>query len=145
MNFKLYKSVPYVDGGRVVSADPELNGLDCFGLVRHALHHQFGGPLLESFNGIFRTDHCEMTDKFNSVVENDCGAGFELCAPQAGAIACCFRKTVKGYVFHHVGICIDESEVMHTCEGRGYSVVPVRAFKRLSTTVEFYKYSKGGV
>lgn len=143
MNFKLYQSVPYVDGGRVVSAIPELSGLDCFGLVRHALHHQFCGPLLESFNGIFRTDHCEMTDKFNSVVENEGTTGFELCTPEAGAIACCFRKTDAGDVFHHVGICINESEVMHTCEGRGYSVVPVRAFKRLSGKVEFYKYTEG--
>jgi cell wall-associated NlpC family hydrolase len=140
MNLALYQSVPYKDGGRVVSADPELNGLDCFGLVRHALHYQFGGPLLDSFSGIFRADHSEMTTEFNAALENKSHGGFELCSPQAGAIACCFHKTANGDVFHHVGICIDESSVMHTSERHGYAAPPVRVFKRLSGKVEFYKF-----
>ena len=144
MNLAMYQSVPYKDGGRVVSADPEndkgLNGLDCFGLVRHALHYQFNGPLLESFNGIFRADHYEMTDGFNSVVESNGAGSFEVCRPQAGAIACCFHKTANGDVFHHVGICTDESSVMHTSERHGYAVIPVRVFRRLSGKVEFYRF-----
>jgi hypothetical protein len=143
MNLAMYESVPYVDGGRVLSDDPEKNGLDCFGQFRHALHYQFNGPLLESFCGIFRKDESQMTNEFNSVVKESSGS-FELCSPQAGAAACCFRKVAQGdslgYVFHHIGICIDATNVMHTSQKTGYSVMPVRAFKRLSSKVEFYKY-----
>lgn len=147
MNLTLYQSVPYRDGGRVVSGDPETNGLDCFGLVRHALYHQFSGPLLESFNGIFRTDHAAMTSEFNAAVDQGAVANkkdtFELCSPCAGAIACCFHKTLQGDVFHHVGICVDELTVMHTSSNRGYAVVSVRAFKRLAGKVEFYRCVDG--
>lgn len=133
MDLSIYQSAAYVDGGRIASG--ENAGLDCFGLVRHALHYQFDGPLMDSFSGIFRTDHADMTSEFN----NSVGA-FELCSPQAGAIACCFHKTENGDVLHHVGICIDESSVMHTSEKHGYAVVPVRVFKRLSGNVEFYLF-----
>lgn len=132
-----YESVPYVDGGRVVSADPLVNGLDCFGLARHALHYVFDGPLLDSFCGIFRTNLAGMNDGFSSS-----SLLFELCGPEPGALACCFHKTARGDVFHHIGICLDASNVMHTSAKHGYSVVPVRAFKRLAAKVEFYKYSK---
>lgn len=131
MNLEQYQIVPYLDGGRTVS-----EGLDCFGLVRHALHHQFNGPLLNSFSGIFRSDHADMTNEFHQSVGQ-----FKQCKPQTGAIACCFHKTANGDVFHHVGICVDESNVMHTSATRGYSVVPVRTFKRLALKVEFYKYA----
>jgi hypothetical protein len=149
MNLSLYESVPYIDGGRDVSGDPGndkgLNGLDCFGQFRHALHYQFGGPLLESFCGIFRTDESRMTSEFDSFVKEGVGS-FELCSPQAGAAACCFHKVAKGagfqYVFHHIGICINATNVMHTSSKHGYAVLPVRAFKRLSSKVEFYKYVK---
>jgi len=136
-----YESVPYVDGGRSVSADPKSGGLDCFGLVRHALHYQFGGPLLESFCGIFRSDESRMTSEFDSFVKEGVGS-FELCSPQAGALACCFHRTACGDVFHHIGICVDATNVMHTSSKYGYSVLPVRVFKRLSSKVEFYKYAK---
>jgi cell wall-associated NlpC family hydrolase len=145
MNLSVYESVPYVDGGRVVSGDPEnhkeLNGLDCFGLARHALHYAFGGPLLNSFGGIFRADQSGMNDGFNAVVDKRSGS-FELCGPQAGALACCFHKSVQGDVFHHIGICIDAANVMHTSAKHGYAVVPVRTFKRLANKVEFYRYVK---
>lgn len=130
-----YESVPYVDGGRVVSDDPSINGLDCFGLARHALHHVFKGPLLDSFLGIFRTDKSGMNGGFENTASS-----FELCRPEAGAFACCFHKTAQGDVFHHVGICIDATNVMHTSAKRGYSVIPIRTFKRLANKVEFYKY-----
>lgn len=127
--------------------DPAKSGLDCFGLVRHALHHQFEGPLLESFCGIFRADKEGMTEGFSKSV-----GSFELCSPQAGAIACCFHKTTfnnnqgtdSGYVFHHIGICIDVANVMHTSSKHGYAVLPVRAFRRLASKVEFYKYIRNG-
>lgn len=137
MDLSTYQSAAYVDGGRIASG--ENAGLDCFGLVRHALHHQFNGPLLDSFTGVFRSDTDEMTHEFKGSVR-----GFELCAPQAGALACCFHKTENGDVFHHVGICIDETSVMHTSAKHGYSVVPVRVFKRLSGKVEFYVFKEAG-
>jgi len=135
MNLSRYQSVPYVDGGRVVSDDPAVSGLDCFGLARHALHYAFDGPLLNSFSGIFRADQSGMDDGFK-----DAAGLFELCAPQAGALACCFHKTEQGDVFHHIGICIDATNVMHTSAKHGYAVVPVRTFKRLANKVEFYRY-----
>lgn len=137
MDLSIYQSAPYVDGGRVASGVNA--GLDCFGLVRHALHNLFDGPLLDSFSGIFRSDLNEMTDEFNNSV-----GSFERCAPQLGAVACCFHKTASGDVFHHIGICIDESNVMHTSARHGYAVVPVRVFRRLSGKVEFYLFKDAG-
>ena len=142
-----YKTVPYVDGGRVVSDDPEKNGLDCFGLVRHALHYVFDGPLLDSFFGIFRADLLQMTNEFNAAINETKpaiaqGYSFELCRPEAGALACCFHKTQNGMIFHHIGICIDATNVMHTSAKHGYSVLPVRAFRRLANHVEYYRCVK---
>lgn len=137
-----YENVPYVDGGRVVSDDKEKNGLDCFGLARHALHYVFDGPLLDSFAGIFRTDVVGMTSGFDRS-----SASFEKCAPQPGALACCFHKSKKNdgefqLIFHHIGICIDTARVMHTSSKTGYAVLPVRTFRRLANHVEFYRYVK---
>ena len=129
-NCDIYRAVEYLDGGRDVSI-----GLDCFGLTRHALHYVFGGPLLDSFAGLTRDNAGEMTNKFNHSV-----SGFQQCSAQSAAIACCFHKTAQGDILHHVGICIDSLNVMHTSAKHGYSVVPVRVFKRLAARVEFYKW-----
>lgn len=134
-----YKNVPYVDGGRVVSSDKS-SGLDCFGLARHALHYVFNGPLLESFNGVFRTDATAMTSGFKQS-----SPLFERCAPQAGALACCFHKSIKKdgdfqLIFHHIGICIDATNIMHTSSKHGTAVLPLRSFRRLANVVEFYRY-----
>ncbi len=125
-----YSSVPYVDGGRDLS-----EGFDCFGLARHALHHVFNGPLLDSFAGVFRNRPKIMASEF----ENTVGT-FEKCQPQPGALACCFHVTPGGNIFHHIGICINDYEVMHISSKSGYSVIPVRHFKRLAAKVEFYIY-----
>lgn len=131
MNLNKYHGTPYVDGGRVVSS-----GLDCWGLVRLILHEEYGAPLLNSFCEILPAQHDNMTEQFTESI-----CLFERCRPCAGAIACCFYKSATGDdVFHHVGVVIDGGEVLHTCSERGVSVMPVRAFKRLSLKVEFFKY-----
>lgn len=132
MNINDYLTVPYCDGGRDGSC-----GFDCWGMVRHALHNVFEGPLLNEFGSIFPRENVRMTGQFKQSVSK-----FEKCEPQAGALACCFYQGSDGHdVFHHVGICVNQFEVLHTSSKRGPQIMPVRAFKRIAFKVEFYRYA----
>lgn len=130
MNVEKYLAVPYIDGSRDIAV-----GLDCWGMARHVLHHEFGQPLLESFGGINRAQPVMMTSGFDESVSD-----FEECEPQAGAVACCFFRGNDREVFHHVGVCISGHQVLHTSSKKGPHVSPVRAFNRLAYVVKYFKY-----
>lgn len=122
-----YLSVPYVDGGREIAV-----GVDCWGLVRHVLHYDFKLPLLEGFSGVCRALPDDMQQGFSEYK-----ALFEECEPKAGAVACLFAS---GGVFHHVGVCIDDRDVLQTNSGSGVRLVSIRAFRRMSYTARFYEF-----
>lgn len=128
MQINDYLTVPYVDGGRDIAM-----GLDCWGLVRHALHNVFNGPLLNAFGAVLPQEHVRMTDRFDATAQR-----LVQSRPQAGALACCFYRAGERDIFHHVGICINEHEVLHTSSSRGPQIMPLRVFKRLAFKVEFY-------
>jgi len=128
MNIENYLTVPYVDGGRDFDV-----GLDCWGLVRHVLHHVFDGPLMNAFGSVFPGENVRMTERFD-----DTSPQLKPCKPKAGALACCFYQADGRDIFHHVGICISEHQVLHTSSSRGPQIMPIRAFKRLAFKVEFY-------
>lgn len=131
MNLEKYLTVPYVDGGRDACM-----GLDCWGMVRHVLHVEFGAPLLQNFTGVTRSTPDLMTNGYTESVSD-----FLLCNPKEGAIACCFYSGSKGkQILHHVGLCINDHQVLHTSSKKGASIVSVRAFKRLAANVQFYEY-----
>ncbi|MEY8247300.1 MAG: hypothetical protein RPT11_02865 [Bermanella sp.] len=131
MNFDQYRAVPYVSGGRVL-----VTGLDCWGLVRHVLHHEFCHPLLDDFGLVQPRQYRCMTEGYRKS-----RALFEVCKPFAGALACCFQVGADGKdIFHHVGICISDNEVLHTSSKKGPQVMRVRDFKRVAKKVEFYCY-----
>ena len=124
-----YLAVPYVDGGR------DCRGFDCWGLVRHALHHHFGVPWLTSFGHVSPDDKPGMTGGFSAVVP-----AFVPGACVPGAVACGFR----GDCLVHVGVVVDNGklQVLHTGRGHGPALNTARAFRRLFERVEFYEYQK---
>lgn len=132
MNLEKYLTIPYVDGGRDIAV-----GLDCWGLARHVLHEDFGCPLFESFASVTRSSPDQMTAGYCESVD-----AFSLCEPKAGAVACCFYgdNETEMPVFHHVGVCINDYQVLHTSSKKGASIVSIRAFKRLAMNVKFYEY-----
>lgn len=130
MNIDKYLTVPYVDGSRDIDV-----GLDCWGMARHVLHHEFGLPLLESFGGINRNVPVMMTKGFEQSLPD-----FQECLPKAGAVACCFYLGNDMDIFHHVGVCISDADVLHTSSNKGPYVSSIRAFKRLAYVVKFFEY-----
>jgi cell wall-associated NlpC family hydrolase len=130
MNIETYLTVPYVDGSRDIA-----NGLDCWGMARHVLHYEFSLPLLESFGGVDRKMRTLMTDGFEKSAPD-----FKECLQKAGAVACCFYRGNNMDIFHHVGVCINDRDVLHTSSKKGPHVSSIRAFKRLSYVVKFYEY-----
>jgi len=126
MKLEQFLTVPYIDGGRDISV-----GLDCWGLVRHVLHDVFKAPLLECFAGIDRHTQSLITQGYEkSVVQ------FKRCQPKAGAVACCFHSTGA---MHHVGVCINDHQVLHTSSKKGVCILKLRVFKRLANRVEFFE------
>ena len=125
-----YFTVPYIDGGRDVAV-----GLDCWGLARHVLHEVFELPL---FNGFGRVDRHQADAIHQGFNESE--SSFRLCQPKGGALACCFIRRGDDFIFHHVGVCISASVVLHTASTHGVKSVPVRAFKRLAPVVKFYEF-----
>ena len=134
MNIEQYLTVPYIDGGRDIAV-----GLDCWGLVRHVLHAEFEKPLFEGFAGIDRHGIGEMNKGYKASVSQ-----FKQCEPKAGAVACCFYMGGDGLeIFHHVGVCINDHQVLHTSSKKGAGILKVRAFKRIAATVKFYEFVEG--
>jgi hypothetical protein len=110
------------------------NGFDCWGLVRHILHHHYDIPLLNDF-GRLKTD-----DQFainNALL--DLTPLFKQSPAADGAVAGCYR----GSHLSHVGICIDlnaEFYVLHITSDLGIALMRINDFKRLFTKVVFYLY-----
>lgn len=71
-----YLRCAYEDGGR----GP--NAFDCWGLVRHVRHYEFGFKLLPEFGALRNTDPRAFTRAYDS----ESGA-MEMCEPEHGAIA----------------------------------------------------------
>ncbi|HIF9551112.1 TPA: phage tail protein [Photobacterium damselae] len=126
MNLNELMAVPYVDHGR------DLNGLDCWGLVRYVRHHHHHLPLLSSFGAVIPTDKAGMTQCYQSLV-----SGFKPVPPQNGAIACHF----VGETLVHVGVVVDEGglKVLHT--GRKFQrpkLDRIHHFERLALITRYY-------
>ena len=112
-------------------------GLDCWGLVRIVLRDEFNGPELELFSGVVKEDGADMDSGYQALLTD-----FVECRPVEGALACCFQVVEGREVFHHVGICVSDSEIMHTTEARGVHSLPIRVFRRVSAKVRYYRYAK---
>lgn len=124
-----YICCPYVDGGR------DLNGLDCWGLIRDVLQKHYGTPVLGSFGNVTAADKKGMTLGFKQVVQ-----AFTPSPPQAASVAAGFR----GENLIHVGVCVDVNgglKVLHTSSKHGPSLDTLAHFQRLFPKVIFYEYS----
>ncbi|MCL1123608.1 C40 family peptidase [Shewanella surugensis] len=127
-----YMTCPYVDGGR------DLNGLDCWGLVRDVLHKQFAVPPIASFGTVSPDDKTAMTQGFAHVVKT-----FNPSPPLAGCVAAGFF----GGNLIHVGICVDCSgfKVLHTSRKHGPSLDTLAYFQRLFPKVIYYRYDSKSI
>lgn len=125
MNIERYLQVPYQDFGR------DLAGWDCWGLVRHVLHHDFGQPLFAAFGTIHPHDLNNLNIAFKQSLNQ-----FKPTNAEPGAVACLFRFGV----LVHVGVCIDSTDILHTTQSSGTALISHRQFKRLGLHTEFYRY-----
>ena len=122
-----YQMARYQDGGR------DKGAFDCWGLVRHALHHVYGLPLLPSFGNVCPDNKDAMThlaDTIYPVVTER--------PPQASAIAAAYQ----GGLLIHVGLCISDTQIIHTSRKHGTCINSLRDFARLSGNVRYYKCQK---
>ena len=87
-----YLFLEYEDGAR----GPDK--MDCWGLVRHVLHHELGGRLMPSWGHVRNTSPRLFTRAYKAEA-----ASMVECSPCVGAIAAVFR----GALMVHVGIVID--------------------------------------
>ena len=117
MNVEKYLTVPYIDGSRDIAV-----GLDCWGMARHVLHHEFGLPMFESFGGINRSQPVMMTSGFDESVSD-----FEECeAPSGGGGVAVFFAVMIVMFFIMWGVCISGHQVLHASSKKGPHVSPVR-------------------
>ena len=125
-----YLSVPYLDGGR------DFSGMDCWGLVRHVLHYQYGWPLLKSFGHVCADDKAHLTESYHTQV-----GLFSRCQPKTQAVAAGFR----GLLLIHIGICIEidgKCLVLETSKKRGVTLTDLSQFNRMYSRTEFYHYGR---
>ena len=122
-----YLTIPYVDGGR------DLDGLDCWGLVRDVLHRHFSLPLLKSFGNIHADDKENMTRAYSEIKN-----AFSTCLPTVGTVAAGFN----GDTLIHVGVVVESNglKILHTSSKFGMCRSSVRHFNRLFSQVKYYEY-----
>ncbi len=125
LDIERYLQVPYIDCGR------DLDGWDCWGLVRYVLHYDYNLPLFQSFGTIHPFDKTGLNHAFKVSLNQ-----FKSVNAEAGAIACCF----KFGLLVHVGVCLDQTDILHTTSKSGTTVITHRQFKRLGIHTEFYRY-----
>lgn len=116
-----YAHIPYLDGGR----DP-VRGLDCWGLVRTVLMHEFSVPELPEWGAIFDGDHaefnaayCTMRSRFRRVV-----------SAKPGDVVCVFNPAGQ---CAHVGIIIPGDTgptVLDTTQKNGVQTCPLNDYAR---------------
>lgn len=127
-----YLAVPYVDGGR------DLNGWDCWGLVRHVLMTHAGISTIRSYSHIAPDNKSALTKAFYCEREQ-----FEISKPCVGAVAAVFKGVGNKQLMIHVGVVIDDGgilKVLHTCRAAGSSKLPLRRFEANNSQVEYYAH-----
>lgn len=119
------EQVKWEKGGRVWP------NLDCYGIVM-AVRDRLGLERWRSWDGVTKDDGGL----------HEAGTGFvatrEMCEPEPGALACCYKASLMD----HVGVVVETEEglcVMECSPNQGVICMPVRRFKRRWLRVEFYR------
>tara|TARA_R110002153_G_scaffold263960_1_gene425550 strand:- start:370 stop:789 length:420 start_codon:yes stop_codon:yes gene_type:complete len=126
-----YITAPYVDGGR------DLHGLDCWGLVRHVLHHRYDVPLLSSWGHVRADDKPALTHAYLQ----EKAAFLIYPTPTDGAVIGGFR----GKLLIHVGIVIvvdGEHVVLETRKKTGVRIIALTDFARQFSHTRYYFYDR---
>lgn len=125
-----YLLAPYLDRGR------DLQGYDCWGLVRSVLHDEFGLPLLPAHDDVSPDDKPEMSCRYEEVSE-----GFEVVeTPQPGDVMAAY----SGNTLVHVGVVIEADGrlwVLHTRKKHGTRLDKPETLERLFTSVVWWRYA----
>lgn len=121
-------SIPYKDYGR------DLDGLDCWGLVR-LVRHELRGDLFPEYGAISPDDKLNLTNAAQKVSQSFKLEPIEH--PKIGSIATCWR----GQFCLHVGIVLDIDGrlcVLETGRRFGTRWLTLADFKRIYGKVIFY-------
>lgn len=139
-----YAAIPYLDGGR--SAVPvcsgsgfESTGLDCWGLVRLVLMHEYGVPDLPEWGRIFD----KQPDRFDAAFQKMRGAFYCVDQPESADVVCVFNA--EG-LCAHVGIIIPGDTgptVLDTTPKNGVQTCDLRNYARkYDNRIEFWRYAR---
>tara|TARA_Y100000310_G_scaffold345867_1_gene472002 strand:- start:25694 stop:26098 length:405 start_codon:yes stop_codon:yes gene_type:complete len=116
-----YAAIPYLDGGR----DP-VRGLDCWGLVRTVLMHEFSVPELPEWGAILDGDHAEFNDAYRTMRSR-----FKrVVSAKPGDVVCVFNPAGQ---CAHVGIVINGDTgptVLDTTTKSGVQTSPMNQYAR---------------
>lgn len=122
-----YRLSTYLDGGRGPAE------YDCWGLVREARHRHLGCALLPSWGDVRHTQPAQFTRAYEREAQN-----MEVCRPEQGAIAACFR----GRICIHVALVVELDGrlcVIETSKQHGFRRTSLSALKSRYLRVVFYR------
>lgn len=122
-----YDKVPYVKRGR------DMQGLDCWGLVRLARKEIYGFPFLPSYAEIDPMDKRSLTEACAETVQKHLMPS----TPMPGHIAAAYQ----GRICVHVGIVIEVDGItfiLETDDPHGVERTPLRDFERRYSKVIYY-------
>ncbi len=125
-----YIAIPFRPQGR------DFTGCDCWGLVRLYMLEEHGIqlPLLSSAEDIFNSDKMEQIIKKESPLI----LGEKVDIPSEG---CIVLIDVQG-IPSHIGVMIDDNNVLHTGAGYGTVVEPLTTNKMKNRIRGFYHVNK---
>ena len=122
-----YRGKRYRDGGR----GPD--EYDCWGLVREVRHVHLGFALLPEWGDVRHTQPARFTRAYEQEAAN-----MEVCAPEHGAIAACFR----GRICVHVALVVHlegRLDVIETNQHTGFRRSRLRDFESRHLKVIYYR------
>jgi cell wall-associated NlpC family hydrolase len=120
-----YLGIPWVKGGNTRV------GVDCWGLTVMGLREMYGVKLK-----IYEGSKADGRDLANIITQETAGQDFtKISRPKGGDIV-----TMSDEFPSHIGLCVGAGHILHTMEGRGVDITPIRALERIFRKVEFYRY-----
>lgn len=123
-----YMHVPYVANGRT------MEGMDCWGLVRHVWSNIYGKQSLPPYDGVAPSDKRSLTRSSEDCIES---MRLRDVPFNEGAIACGYQ----GSICVHVGIVVKADGrmwILETDEKHGVSLTERRVFDNRFTKVTYH-------
>lgn len=110
--------------------------MDCWGLVRDALHRLYGKPLVESHSDVSPADKAGLTQRYKTVAEQFTA----VAEPKPGDVAAGIRRGLC----IHIGIAVEADGrfmILHTGRKHGPTLSRVEDFARQFGKVSWWRYA----